>query len=845
MKKSSILTYGVLFILASFVVSPGTSIFAQTNFVKYNGNPILPLGNPGEWDNTEAAYANVHFDGEMYRMWYSGALQENTYRIGYAISSDGVNWMKDAINPVLDVGAPNTFDSINLWLPYVLFNGTNYEMWYSGGLTSSGIGYATSSDPVSWIRQSASPVLDKGASGAWDDSYAFLPVVLQSDTLYQMWYTGRSASGIRQTGYANSSDGMNWSKNQNNPVLPAGDAGSWDANAAAASSVIFENGQYHMWYHGDINSDLTGVAIGYATSPDGINWTKHPDNPILQAGPENWDGKNVWFPRVIKDGHRYRMWYTGTLPGTSLDRLGYAEDFSNAAHVDSIRVNSETVVAGSQTVSFWAHITNPHGEDLTARALIESDDGSISASVDLVERREGLWRGEWAPPAELHNYKLSVALNNITANYVHNSMDWGVFDSFSPILDSNPLSHTFTQIAAINEGNDAGANNVIAATNGAILLANGKDGLRAYSFDGTSFSNIAHVNDGGDAMGVAEGADGTIFLANGEDGLRAYSFDGTAFANLAHIDEGGSAMDVALDSDGTVFLANGEDGLRAYSFDGSSFVSTAHLNNFSVENEARGIAVAPDNAIFLFRDGVWAFNYTGSNFMNTWHNSEIGNSKGIAFGADGTIFLGSWRHIHAFSHEDTSFMHVASDSINELWSQGIAAMNETIFLAGSSSPVNSGVLAACSFNGSSFNKTAYLRVDSRDIALLSGDTILVTSGFNGLIAYTYSKNPTTAVDNEYSKFPIVYRLYQNYPNPFNPTTTINYALPIASHVEVKIYNTLGQEVRTLVNSMKPAGSQQVVWDGQNNSGNIVPSGVYFYQLQVGALVETRKMLLLR
>ena len=90
--------------------------------------------------------------------------------------------------------------------------------------------------------------------------------------------------------------------------------------------------------------------------------------------------------------------------------------------------------------------------------------------------------------------------------------------------------------------------------------------------------------------------------------------------------------------------------------------------------------------------------------------------------------------------------------------------------------------------------------------------------------------------------PIVpnFELYQNYPNPFNPTTTIRYELPSSSMVRLSVYDILGREVSILVDERKNAGSYEVKFDGSNLS-----SGVYFYQLQAGTFVQSRKLLLLR
>ena len=90
------------------------------------------------------------------------------------------------------------------------------------------------------------------------------------------------------------------------------------------------------------------------------------------------------------------------------------------------------------------------------------------------------------------------------------------------------------------------------------------------------------------------------------------------------------------------------------------------------------------------------------------------------------------------------------------------------------------------------------------------------------------------------EIPVAYGLEQNYPNPFNPSTTIRYELPKASHVTLKIFNAIGQEVSTLVDEAQEAGHRSVQW----NAGSVA-SGVYFYRLQAGNFVSMKKLLLLR
>jgi hypothetical protein len=90
--------------------------------------------------------------------------------------------------------------------------------------------------------------------------------------------------------------------------------------------------------------------------------------------------------------------------------------------------------------------------------------------------------------------------------------------------------------------------------------------------------------------------------------------------------------------------------------------------------------------------------------------------------------------------------------------------------------------------------------------------------------------------------PAATKLMGNYPNPFNPTTSINYALSEDGFVSLRIYNTIGEEVATLVNEYQVAGIKSAVWNGRNESGLSVASGIYIYRLTTGKIVMSKKML---
>ena len=103
----------------------------------------------------------------------------------------------------------------------------------------------------------------------------------------------------------------------------------------------------------------------------------------------------------------------------------------------------------------------------------------------------------------------------------------------------------------------------------------------------------------------------------------------------------------------------------------------------------------------------------------------------------------------------------------------------------------------------------------------------------------------TAVQGEHSATPPSFILRQNYPNPFNSSTVIGFSLPRSQEVELTVYNLAGQKVIVLVDGEQTAGTHFVRWDGRDEQGRELASGVYLYRQKAGSQVETRKLLLLR
>ncbi|MBU2491430.1 MAG: T9SS type A sorting domain-containing protein [Bacteroidetes bacterium] len=120
-----------------------------------------------------------------------------------------------------------------------------------------------------------------------------------------------------------------------------------------------------------------------------------------------------------------------------------------------------------------------------------------------------------------------------------------------------------------------------------------------------------------------------------------------------------------------------------------------------------------------------------------------------------------------------------------------------------------------------------------------------TAGASGEPLGSLNWFPGVTDVNDVETLPIAYELFNNYPNPFNPTTTIKYSIPEQSNVVLSIYNTLGQEVVTLINTTQNAGTYNFTWNGKNSAGVSVSSGIYMYHLKAGNFISTKKMVMLK
>ncbi len=253
-------------------------------------------------------------------------------RAGCGHRSPSPRWTGQAQNVCVQPGPPGSWDSARHQVGDVVFDGTTYHMYQTGGQTFLpwdspwSVGHWTwNALTQEWDADPNNPVL-LPEPGQWDGFTIFNIAVLYDGAMFKMWYGASDIfPGSSSVGYATSPDGSVWQKFAGNPLpgLEPGAPGEWDDRGLTPSTMIFDGASYRMWYLAVKNGgpDYGTWRIGAATSPDGLVWTKHPD-PVL-VGSEPWESDLLYYPAVVPHGGGYAMWYSAVTPGGT-GAIGYA-----------------------------------------------------------------------------------------------------------------------------------------------------------------------------------------------------------------------------------------------------------------------------------------------------------------------------------------------------------------------------------------------------------------------------------------------------------------------------------------------------------------------------------------
>jgi hypothetical protein len=262
---------------------------------------------------------------------------------------------------------------------------------------------------------------------------------------------------------------------------------------------------------------------------------------------------------------------------------------------------------------------------------------------------------------------------------------------------------------------------------------------------------------------------------------------------------------------------------------------TAVNNGLPTSADVWSLAISGTNLFAGSNFGVFLSTNNGTSW--TAVNSGLTDTTVVSFAVLGTnLFAGvagtGGDGVFLSTNNGTSWTAVNNGLPKDVWSLAISGTN---LFAGT----NFGVFLSTN-NGNSWTAVNTGLTNTNVASFAVSGTNLFAGTSNAGVWRRPLSEMVTGVEDNLNNLPTDYALSQNYPNPFNPSTIISYSLPTENKVTVKIYNLLGQEIKTIVDRTESAGDHQITF----NAGNL-PSGIYLYRIQAGEFIQTRKMVLLK
>jgi hypothetical protein len=278
------------------------------------------------------------------------------------------------------------------------------------------------------------------------------------------------------------------------------------------------------------------------------------------------------------------------------------------------------------------------------------------------------------------------------------------------------------------------------------------------------------------------------------------------------------------------------------------FVGDQHASHIQVGVMAHGNEIKIDHCVF----------YNAKNAAVYWEDSGHGNKTGNGF--TNCIVYGAFQCAVWFAWPDDDFIcrNNIISNCKHAWIKN--EFNATIYSIENCVIVNNqyyqgvatnaGVIPrAFDMNETNITKegdTSLRMMDENTDAALPVDYLHIMPKILGYdLGAGLFKINETRIKMKASVKPEKFTLFQNYPNPFNPSTLINYRLPEFSNVKLKIYDTLGQEIKILTDSFQAAGEHSLAWDATDDANSPVSSGIYFYHLETGGRTLQKKMVLIK
>jgi hypothetical protein len=657
-------------------------------------------------------------------------------------------------------------------------------------------------------------------------------------------------------------------------------------------------------YYGASRQTFAQYQVGLATSTDGVDWEKYSDNPVLRPSPSGWDNGEVETACVIKIGNTLKLWYDGSNSGTYHWQIGLATStyYPNAlapgTYTVGIGGNFATIqeafnkletdgVAGNVTLELIDELytapTGQYGFSLdgpipgagpNSRVTIKPAEnknvvieGTNEALFFLINTSYVTFDGiSLTGPTTLtiHALQSSAYVFNDALDFINNS-DHNIIQNITFVVDDNLRASGsgfwHNQIGAFAPDSNLIQNNYVK-----------KAGLAFFVISPTSavkgMGNIVRGNQIGSetdslvAFGIQVGrCENALVENNIVQNLKA-TINGTDQIQAGILSTSSSGTIIRNNSLGNFKANNGYSSSGIFlGGDGANLGSNNLVYNnmiydiqsISAQNDSRisGIQTWYQNNPKIYYNSVY-LSGTGSQKLGSAALYIGGGNTGID--AENNIFVntrdeGQYCASAVFGYTSASL----NSDYNDLFYDDTKPNNCLVRIA----TTNYHTLAEWQAMGKDPNSISEmphfvvpedLHIDGNFETLLDkGATPIVgiETDFDGetrnVITPDIGADEFTivGVEDEHT-LPTEYVLEQNYPNPFNPSTKISWQSPVGSQQTLKIYDILGNEVATLVDEYKPAGRYEIEFNAST-----LPSGVYFYQLKAGEYVNTKKMILLK
>ena len=560
---------------------------------------------------------------------------------------------------------PGDWDGRQVARPAVISDGVEFKMWYDGHNLDDqlAVGLATSTDGLTWTKSVANPVL-AGTPGEWDGaSGEHGSYVIKEDGIYKMWYEGSADYGVRHTGYATSTNAVEWNKYGGNPIIQAGPEG-YDQDAAGHGSVLHEAGTYKRWYHaiGD-----QGAVIAYATAPDEVTWTKQ--GPVLLPESGGWDEFALWGPSVLKLDGTYWMWYAAAGPEwppaigvvTSTDGISWTRFLTGPVLFGDAPIGDPMVISDGGKLKMWYS-----RYDWGTVNYAESDDGihwTLYPGNPVLEQGNlANWGGR---PVTLDYGSDGVVLDGFTIT------SGDTFAGGGLLIANGGTALVVNCLVAGNQSN-AWAGGVWVTDVDATI----RDSTISYNSSGGSAgievnhdfglthldlvsSRVEH-NVGGQVGGMSVWGDqasatvvDAVFFANSAEnggGIGLWNSSSAVISNTAILSNtsynAGAGISVRENSSITVYgaqvyanTAQGGEGGGISSASGDVHLASSWVvGNIAENNEGGGVAVGQDSSLYV-ENSIIAGNDTVSAGGGLWFTSggpyRIVNSDVVGNDADG------------------------------------------------------------------------------------------------------------------------------------------------------------------------------------------------------------------